>query len=218
LVVLFGDSHAAYWLPAFEDPGGARRHPRRFLQLRRLRRRRRPTRSDACPAWHPKAKATIIAASPDLVLLGANCHDLLGDLGDLPADDWATALTDTIDEFADAGVDTAIISDTPNPAPINLQYTPAFCLSAHLGSTAICDLPRSSAVNAGFQAAEHELGVPVIDMTDYLCNADTCLAIIGNVFVYRDRSHLTEEAAETLAPVFNPQVMTALAVAKEAAT
>lgn len=42
--------------------------------------------------------------------------------------------------------------------------------------------------------------VRLIDMTHYLCPADTCPAVIGNLIVYRDDNHITRSYMRTLTP------------------
>jgi hypothetical protein len=49
--------------------------------------------------------------------------------------------------------------------------------------------------------------VEVIDMTDTVCPDDErCPAVIGNVLVYRDGSHLTRTFADTAEPQFAAQL------------
>ena len=44
--------------------------------------------------------------------------------------------------------------------------------------------------------------VRFIDMSEYLCHRESCPPVIGNIFVYRDDSHITAACgAHALAPV-----------------
>lgn len=45
-----------------------------------------------------------------------------------------------------------------------------------------------------------------IDMTGYICPGQECPAVIGNVAVYRDNSHLTSSYVETLAPMLDEKL------------
>ena len=49
----------------------------------------------------------------------------------------------------------------------------------------------------------------VIDMTAYIC-PDDCPAVIGNVLVYRQGSHLTRTYIDSLAPVLADQLAAVL--------
>lgn len=49
----------------------------------------------------------------------------------------------------------------------------------------------------------------MIDPLPWLCGTGGCPVVVGDTFVYRDDSHLTESYAEALAPVLGRE-MTAL--------
>jgi len=38
-----------------------------------------------------------------------------------------------------------------------------------------------------------------VDMTDYLCTAERCEVVVGNVLVYRDQHHITATYARSMA-------------------
>jgi hypothetical protein len=42
--------------------------------------------------------------------------------------------------------------------------------------------------------------VRLIDLTDQFCDARRCYAVIGNVIVYRDYSHLSREYSLLMSP------------------
>ena len=42
-------------------------------------------------------------------------------------------------------------------------------------------------------------GAQLVDLNRYVCPADQCAAVIGNVIVWRDPHHLTATYARTLA-------------------
>ena len=48
--------------------------------------------------------------------------------------------------------------------------------------------------------AAGEVGVPVIDMSPYFCEASRCPTVVGGVLVYRDEHHFTGTFGRTLAP------------------
>jgi hypothetical protein len=74
-----------------------------------------------------------------------------------------------------------------------------------------CSYPRADVLDGHSDAlarAAHDLGVPVIDLTPYLCTT-SCDAVIGGLIVYQDRHHLTVTFARTLAPYVAEQVAAA---------
>lgn len=65
-----------------------------------------------------------------------------------------------------------------------------------------CAAPASAASDAGddiVHAARDE-GVPVVDLRDHFCTADSCPVVIGGVIVYRDLHHITATFSKTLGP------------------
>lgn len=55
------------------------------------------------------------------------------------------------------------------------------------------------------------MDVPIIDLTDAICEADTCRAIVGNVLAWRDSNHLTATYVRTLAPTLGAAMQDAFA-------
>jgi hypothetical protein len=66
---------------------------------------------------------------------------------------------------------------------------------------AACTAPREEALleDAQLEAARR-LGVPVVDVTDLLCDDERCHTVVGGVVAYRDGDHLTKTFVLTLAP------------------
>ena len=74
----------------------------------------------------------------------------------------------------------------------------------HRRSPEACAIRRSTtlaAVDPTTLLADRPANVVFADLTDYLCTDDTCPVVIGNIVVYRDRSHFTATFARTLAPM-----------------
>ena len=64
-------------------------------------------------------------------------------------------------------------------------------------------MPRDTAFDPELTRAEQDAaeatGARYVDMTEYLCNEETCPTIIDNVLVYRDGHHLTAEFSTRMA-------------------
>ena len=72
-----------------------------------------------------------------------------------------------------------------------------------------CGLPRDEAVVADpLVAAAEAFGARarVIDVTDAMCDATSCLPVDGGVLVFRDPHHLTQTYATSLAPLIAAQL------------
>jgi hypothetical protein len=68
-------------------------------------------------------------------------------------------------------------------------------------------LPRQQSLLPENPAADLA-GLPArlrqIDLTGYLCDAERCPPVIGNVMVYRGSNHLSASYAKTLGPALEP--------------
>jgi hypothetical protein len=122
----------------------------------------------------------------------------------VPGDPLAKPATDGFQSvwrrWVAAGKSVHVLADVPrtagNPIPT--------CLFEHRVQPQLCALPRREAVtdDVAVDAARamHNDAVSVVDLTAEFCDATTCYARIGNVIVYRDRSHLSVEYSRLLAP------------------
>lgn len=50
-------------------------------------------------------------------------------------------------------------------------------------------------------------GYRTVDLRDAYCLNDVCPTIVGNVFVYMDKNHVTKSYAQTMAPCFKEQIV-----------
>ena len=89
-----------------------------------------------------------------------------------------------------------MLSDSPNRAP----FLPTSCL-AQKRDMRRCTFPvdREPSVMA---AASRVMGdeATLVDANATACPGDTCLPVVGDVVVYRDKLHFTQTFARTLAP------------------
>jgi hypothetical protein len=96
----------------------------------------------------------------------------------------------------DAGIEVVVIRDTPTPT-----FRGPECVERHGADAAQCRTDRATAIDGSpdpaVAAAEGLSGVRVVDLTDHLCNSETCPGVIGNVLVYRD-NHVTDMFARSL--------------------
>ena len=215
-MVLFGDSHAGHWFPAL-DAIAQQQHMRLAVVTKSacsaadvlivLKELKRPYTE--CPTWRHKAWDYITSLNPAVVVLSSNGSNGPGGsiVGIAPADQdqaWTAAWTTTIKTVQRPGTRTVLISDTPWPAGDVPE-----CVSSHPGDIRACARPVREAVPAPTRRsmvakAAADAGSQVVDPVRWFCTATTCPAVVGNLLVFRDASHMTTPYAAALAPLLGP--------------
>ena len=200
-VVLFGDSHAAQWFPALQakaEEGAIRLFS--------------DTKSSCpsvevpilvkgapfiqCEQWQDKMIALLAQDPPDLIVLSNYSRPALDETQGSMSEQWGPGLARMIERLP-ASSRVAVIRDTAD-----WGSTPAICLSANVDDTAACQQNVSDLLATDVAAAEREVveasGATYVDLTDYLCDEQTCPLIIGTTLVYRDAHHLTATFSKEL--------------------
>jgi peptidoglycan/LPS O-acetylase OafA/YrhL len=197
-IVLYGDSHAAQWFPAFralaEDRG---------YELIVLTKGGCPvaavsiptaTLARTCPIWRDAAIEFLAAERPD-VIVTTNWADYPN-----PDDEWARGFDATIARLVRTTNNLVVLGDIP-PADVE----PATCLSANLRSVDNCTAERADVTSGSRLGIESEItaryGGRFVDTTDWICTDTRCPIIIGDILLYRDATHITTVAAEWFRPL-----------------
>jgi hypothetical protein len=207
-VVLFGDSHAAQWLPALIHLAHLRHW--RVLSLTKsscgpadvLTYEESLKRAyTECAGWRERAVAQIRDLAPALVVTSAIVDDrpVIGQDGDA-AQAWLDGWRRTFGAIGDAAARIVLVADTPYArasVPDCVAQNPA-----HLGRCAVTAeagirLPQR---RAQLSALAGELGVTVVDPLPWMCDG-VCPPVIGDVLVFRDAHHVTTEFAVTVSPL-----------------
>jgi SGNH domain (fused to AT3 domains) len=214
-VVLFGDSHAAYWFPALDLI--SRQQHWRLVDMTK----------DGCPVaevniaawfrhggpypecteWRSSAMAQIAALHPALVIASDARYLEVPEarpLAGVPTDHGSTWLDglSAIFGFLDRSAGHVLfISDVPTPQ----QYPPG-CVSRHVSDVGRCNTKLSAAIRLpNVKSAELELAarehVDTVDPTSWFCTSTTCPAIVGNLLVYRNIAHMEPAWSRFVAPV-----------------
>jgi peptidoglycan/LPS O-acetylase OafA/YrhL len=202
-VVLTGDSHAYEWFPALES-----------LALKRHWRLINLTKSGCtlydvkqfntvlnrdyreCYTWRELALQRISQESPDLIITSA----FTGSINRDPSltRRWLAGEATTVRRLQSTGAKVVVIADTPYP-----DIDVPDCLARHVTEATKCAVPRNVALSdperrrRGAEVAL-EQGAKVIDPVPWFCNQTSCPAVVGNVIVYSDESHMTATYAQTL--------------------
>ena len=209
-VVLYGDSHAAMWLPAvtsIAEQAGWKVVPlikpgcspvdvtvwRRELQ-RAFR---------ECDTWRELALARIAELRPSMVIVGSSRnYDVAGTDGSIVESGkwrmWREGFTRMLDEVQQETDRVVLLGETPHHPSDPLE-----CLATR-GLIEECTVPREELVNARYQSIERdaarESGVQLIEPVDWLCQRTTCALVFDSYLVYRNPGHLTATIVAVLAP------------------
>jgi peptidoglycan/LPS O-acetylase OafA/YrhL len=221
-VYLLGDSHGGHWFPAMDAL--AKEHHWK-LATRTKSACQAPSvlvyngvlkrQYDECVQWRDKVLDEIVRTKPLLVVMSSNGGDSGGlvDENNHPIDQgpdrdqlWAKAWTTTFEKIKQSPrTKMVMIADTPWP-----QGDAAECVAAHSTDLTACRRsvakaivePKRRALVAQAAAAE---GVTVVDPTPWFC-LKTCPAVIGNILVWKDNSHISTAFSLMLAPLLEARL------------
>jgi len=201
-VVLIGDSHAGMWLGAVNAIAVANHWKLAFFAksgcpigdypdfvsptLKRT--------YTECNAWRPTAIADAVALHPALIIVGSQARPI--------AATDPNGLEKSIASLKASGATMVFLADTPSPAA---EGSIPDCLSEHPTDIQRCAIPRAHAAldSTGRQTeikGAERAGATVIDPTPWFCAAASCPAVVQNVIVYEDSSHISATYALLRAP------------------
>jgi hypothetical protein len=202
-IVLYGDSHAAQWMPALDviarDAG---------FELIVLAKGGCPTADVAiatntlgrtCPAWRDKVIDFIATQQPTMVITTA-WHEYFNDDAE-----WEAGMDRTLGRIAPNTSHLVVLADTPSAAA-----NPQQCLSSNRTTMQQCSNRRERAVESGRLAAEvaaaERVGATFIDPSDWFCTDERCPMVLGDVLLFRDADHITTTGAEWYRPLLEAAV------------
>lgn len=206
-VALFGDSHAAQWLPALEQIPeddteiGIRAYSKSSCPAVDVTVLVKNVPYESCDVWRDAVTAALAADAPDLVVISSYAHyDLAAGSAD-----WSSGVQRTVGTLTDAGSDVLVIADTPA-----WTAAPSLCISRVPNDLAACAGDRSTVLDEAHtsdeRAAVERSGGRFVDFTDFICDPTTCPVVIDDLLVYRDINHLTATFVEYLAPALTEEI------------
>jgi peptidoglycan/LPS O-acetylase OafA/YrhL len=206
-VVLFGDSHMQQWQPGFTEAGTSAHW--RVVNLTK----------GACPpqelsifnahlnrifyecnTWRARTLRRIAALNPAVVVVAGWDEEAAANVSPASVADAAVSTVRRLQQTTTAKI--VYLEDTPYPG-----YNVASCVAAHLADVKACNLPISRAYPypARHQAINQALrklgGVTLVNPADWVCADNACPAVVGNLLVFRDESHLSVEFSKWLTPM-----------------
>ncbi|MGI8947374.1 MAG: acyltransferase family protein [Ornithinimicrobium sp.] len=206
VVAVVGDSKVGQWLPALDVIGVQEGW------LIRTYTKSRCSWTDAtlsvegqpyddCSEWGKRVLADLTGPDKPMVVVTSSGSDVAdgGASGSGSASlvegyltYWRQLQTNDVEVIA--------LADNPGPGPGKQVYT---CVGDNPQDYTVCNFPASEGRGTpSLRAATQRLpGVRFIDLSPWLCPDQVCSAVIGNVLVYRQGSHVTAAYAETMAQV-----------------
>jgi peptidoglycan/LPS O-acetylase OafA/YrhL len=202
-VVLTGDSHAYEWFPAIETL--ALRQHWRLVNLTKsgcalydVRQFNTALNREyhECDTWRGLAQRRILDESPDLIITSAFTGS--ADRDKTFTRRWLDGEARTLRRLHATGARVVVIADTPYP-----DLDVPGCLVRNVQRATRCAVPREVALSDPDRRRRTsevaiEQGAGVIDPVPWFCDLTTCPAVVGNVIVYSDRSHMTASYAQLL--------------------
>ena len=223
IVVITGDSHVAAWFGAFDEAGKAngwkivtvtkRGCPAADVRVySAIDRTVFDTPYPACDEWRANALQYIASLQPALVVFPMlTRRGVIGYSGANAIREWGAGLGRSLDLLAARGSKLLVIGDTPKT---NGDSVP-LCVGSHPNDIARCGNKRSKAVLEERQAVLAETApahhATYVDPANWFCTETFCPAVIGNIVVYRDDSHITDSFARYRAPQIAEAIRFALA-------
>lgn len=190
-IVLFGDSHAAQWMPVLEKLAF-----KKNFTLVSLTKSACPAaevvkveangyKNADCSAWRKNSIARIQALQPEAVLVSGMQHFELPSGFLSRAQWWREGQAKTYKALQGSSENLIYISDTPHP----VRDIPS-CLAAGRVDQCNSTEPSEAIFTPGWKQ---------INPTSWFCTED-CPAVLNGVVIYRDASHISVMASEMVEP------------------
>ncbi len=162
---------------------------------------------DGCTQFISSSMKAALELKPDAVVTTSTRAAYDFTTGEYMDPSWAGLVR----QFAAASIAVLAIRDTPR-----FDQTPPAsgpeCVAKNLKDYSVCATAQDqnfADVSPTDALRESLPGVIFLDFTRYFCPDESCPAVIGNVVVYKDGSHVTRTYMKTLTPVVEQTVFAA---------
>ncbi|WP_203652763.1 acyltransferase family protein [Demequina activiva] len=211
-LVAVGDSKLAQWYDALDLVGKANgwrltMYSKGSCPFSDSGRVRDEQTWQVCSDWNDATLDAILASQPDAVITSQGSKVAVLPENEATAteteEDAITGLTRRWQTLADAGIPVIVLADNPRPPS---GYDAITCLTDNAQDATACAFPGDAAVDASgipaqSAAAAAVPGTVTVDLNDYICPAQQCAPVIGEVIIYRSGAHITNSYAVSLVPV-----------------
>jgi hypothetical protein len=230
-IVLFGDSHAAHWFPAFDSLAALR-----GWTLVNLTKTGCPSVSVGvpnaglgrryleCDTWRRYAIGRIVTLRPTIVVVSndrtydvfVGDEQILTDSSSVARREWHEGLIRTLGGLDSSGARLVVLEDTPQ-ARVNVPR----CLVRYIDEPERCTTDARRAMNPEAEAAERLAaaavpGAAYISMNSLICDAPNCPVIRDGIVRYQDDNHLSVRYVTSLTPELSRALSAVLAAPRAA--
>jgi peptidoglycan/LPS O-acetylase OafA/YrhL len=204
LMVVYGDSHALMWLPAFNNIARIAHWKlvvlaKPYCPAELVTIVNEPGFGPingpdlACDYWHRWAIDWINSNNPQLlVITQESAYQAPATPSSAPArfsrSEWKTGLTTLLSAVNAGHIRTVILGNIPLLAGVDGPV----CLAHHPDNIQACSVPRSSAVlwpNSIEQSVAKAKGVGYVNVVPWFCSS-RCTALVGRYCIYLDDVHI----------------------------
>lgn len=208
--VIYGDSHAAMWVPALDAIG--KQTQIKFFQLTKpgcpaldftIYSQTLKREYTECTEYRSFALNKIAEIRPDVVLISNAYRDAKMSVDGKATSDgvseaWMSGLTSIIQQIQPNAGRVVVIGDMAYPNLSGID-----CLTANPDDVSACGTPRSDAVDEGHNVLEGQTaeaaGATYVNLIPWFCTETECPAVIGGLTVHRDSYHTGENYVVFLA-------------------
>jgi hypothetical protein len=214
-VALVGDSHAAQWFPALEALAETHRWRLRVFTKTsctpgRLQGINARGEKSGCEEWQQNVFRSLEEERPDAIVTATYRYELREPaVATARAEDWAAALGTLFARLRTLSPEVLFIE----PVPRSPKHIPN-CVLDNERDVSRCNFPRSRGTQPTLSGIEEQAattaGVRHVPTGDWFCTDQTCVAILGNILVYADNNHITNEIARYFRPFLEAALLPVL--------
>lgn len=182
-VALVGGSHAAQWLPALDAIGRESRLKVLNITKSSCPLGALPGADPSCPKWNRKLIELLAGLKPQAIITNSTRAGLPEAPEHVPpsyVEQWK--------RLERLGIPVIAIRDNPT-----FDFDVATCIAKHPDDALACSRPRAQSL-AQTDPASALLGslgnLRLIDMSEFFCTQETCIAVTNDHLMYRDAEHL----------------------------
>ena len=222
-IAIVGDSHAGHWFFGFHEAG--RDHNWRIstfaktscpptLASRVLDSEQTTERLEQCAGWQENVLAQLAASETISTVVVSSFSSAYNWGQPVQGTELADPAVDGFAEFfsqiADQGKQVLVIKAVPTTNGIHVSQ----CLTDNPGFPMNCAAARADALPvdpmASAVAKLNRPEVRLINLDEQFCGAEVCYPVVGDIVVFRDKSHLSSQYSQALMPWVIPAVQRAL--------
>ena len=223
-VVIFGDSHAAQWIPALDRAG--EQEGWRIIQLTKsacpsasalVGQQYRFDRGRTCQEWRENAFGWLRKFPPQVIIISNRSNWKLIDAkgrtvpNSQRPQNWKKALAKTLAALPRRS-EVIVLVDTPR-----IDGEPVPCLKRHRKNMSACVTSRTRALSSSVRkverAAARAAGAWFRNLNYKICSYDPCPLVQGKTLVWRDHGHLTATFSRRLWPSLRNKMRKAVGAA-----